>query len=135
MTLTNTGCLTGMSSKMAWRIQLARDGLILTRMLPLIWFQLKNGDTIKIDSGKMLIGLLKESEINIYGEKGALIMNARKKNGAEGHHRLEDEKNRNRQNAEDVDKAWIKNFLLLKQFDMNYFLTRIRKMNSSHSII
>ena len=58
----------------------------------------------------MLIGLLRESEINIYGEKEAPIMNARKKNGAEGHHRLEDEKNRNRQNAEDVDKAWINKY-------------------------
>ena len=57
----------------------------------------------------MLIGLLKESEINIYGEKGAPIMNAKKKNGAEDH-RLEDEKNRNRQNAEDVDKAWINKY-------------------------
>ena len=116
LTLTNTDCLTGMSSKMAWRTQLARDGLILTKMLPLIWFQLKNGATIKIDSEKMLIGLLKESEINIYGEKEAPIMNAKKKNGVEDPHRLEDEKNRNHQNAEGVDKAWIKNyFLVIKQ--------------------
>ena len=61
----------------------------------------------------MLIGLLKESEINIYGEKGAPIMNAKKKNGVEDRHRLEDEKSRNRLNAEDVDKARIKSYFLL----------------------
>ena len=58
----------------------------------------------------MLIGLLKESEINIYGEKGAPIMNAKKKKGVEDRHRLEDEKNRNPQNAEDEDKAWINKY-------------------------